>query len=146
MRRLVFLTGLSALLGGCASLSGPAPLPAPVPAPAPEARSEPEATPAQPSPPQVARRRPPAAVRIDNASLESFRASWQQLRDGLSPAQQATLNGAVASLAFAGYGSPTTLPRNLRDSPIVPEMIRHRIDGMTYAEIVDLSREPPAGP
>lgn len=56
------------------------------------------------------------------------------------------MNGAVASLAFAGYGSLADLPGNLRDNPIVPEMIRHRIDGMTYADIVRLSREPPAGP
>jgi hypothetical protein len=117
----------------------------PAPVPAPEARPPPEARPAQPSP-QVTRQRPPAAVRVDNASLESFRRSWQRLRASLSPAQQTTLNGAVASLAFAGYGSATDLPRNLRDSPIVPEMIRNRIDGMTYTEIVELSREAPAGP
>jgi hypothetical protein len=144
MRRLVILAGVAALVGGCASLPGPTPLPAA--APAPQAQPQPQARPAEPSPPQVARQRPPAAVRVDNASLESFRTSWQRLRASLSPAQQTTLNSAVASLAFAGYGSPTTLPRNLRDSPIVPEMIRHRIDGMTYAEIVDLSREPPTGP
>jgi hypothetical protein len=53
---------------------------------------------------------------------------------------------APPALAFDGYGSLADLPRNLRDSPIVPEMIRHRIAGMTYAEIVDLSLEPRAGP
>lgn len=144
MRRLVILTGVAALVGGCASLPGPTPLPAA--APAPQAQPQPQARPAEPSPPQVARQRPPAAVRVDNASLESFRTTWQRLRASLSPPQQATLNGAVASLAFARYGSLSELPRNLRDSPIVPEMIRHRIDGMTYAEIVDLSREPATGP
>jgi hypothetical protein len=56
------------------------------------------------------------------------------------------LDGAVASLAFARYGSAADLPANLRDNPIVPETIRHRIHGMTYAEIVELSREPPAAP
>jgi len=68
------------------------------------------------------------------------------MRASLSPAQQATLNDAVASLAFAGYDSFSDLPGNLRDNPILPEMIRHRIAGMTYADIVRLSREPPAGP
>jgi len=113
----------------------------------PQAQPQPEAPPAAPtSPPQAARQRPPAAVRIDNASLESFRTSWQRLRANLSPAEQSALNGAVASLAFAGYDSHSDLPRNLRDNPIVPEMIRQRIDGMTYAEIVELSHEPPTGP
>jgi len=68
------------------------------------------------------------------------------LRATLSPAQQTTLNNAVASLAFAAYDSHSDLPGNLRDNPIVPEMIRHRIAGMTYAEIVDLSRETPTAP
>jgi hypothetical protein len=141
MRRLVTLAGI-ALLGGCVS-APPRPEPAPA-APPPAARSEPAARPERVSLPQAARQ--PAAVRVDNASLESFRTSWQRLRASLSPTQQATLNGAVAALAFDGYGSLADLPRNLRDSPIVPEMIRHRIDGMTYAEIVDLSLEPPTGP
>ena len=144
MRRLVILTGVAALLAGCTSLRGPAPSPEPVPAT--EARSQPAARPAPASPPQVARQRPPAALKVDNASLESFRRSWRRLRASLSPAQQATLDGAVATLAFARYGSPADLPGNLRDNPIVPEMIRHRIAGMTYAEIVELSREPPAAP
>ena len=144
MRRRVILTGVAALLGGCTSLTGPAPLPAP--APVPQAQPQPEARPAPAPPPQATRQRPPAAVRIDNASLETFRTSWQRLRANLSPAEQSALNGAVASLAFAGYDSHSDLPRNLRDNPIVPEMIRDRIDGMTYAEIVDLSHEPPTGP
>jgi hypothetical protein len=109
-------------------------------------RSQPEARPAEAPRPQAARQRPPAAVRIDNSSLESFRRSWQRLRASLAPAQQTTLDGAVASLAFARYGSAADLPANLRDNPIVPETIRHRIHGMTYAEIVELSREPPAAP
>jgi hypothetical protein len=144
MRRLVIFSGLAALLGGCAS----APIPTSAPS-APAATRDAAPPPAerpQPAPREPSERLRPAAVRIDNGSLESFRASWQRLRAGLSPAEQTTLNGAVATLAFAAYGSFSELPRNLRDSPIVPEMIRHRIDGMTYAEIVDLAHERPTGP
>jgi hypothetical protein len=144
MRRLVISTGVAALLGGCATAPTPeSPLPAP--AQAARAQAEPEAPRARPPAAPVTRQRS-AAVRVDNATLESFRSSWQRLRASLSPAQQTTLNGAIATLAFARYGSVSELPRNLRDSPIVPEMIRDRIDGMTYAEIVDLARDPPAGP
>jgi hypothetical protein len=144
MRRRVILTGVAALLGGCAAAPKLGPDPLPAPAPVTEVRTEPAAPPARPPPTRRTQLRP--AVRIDNATLESFRTSWQLLRASLSPAQQTTLNGAVATLAFAKYGSLGDLPRNLRDSPIVPEMIRHRIDGMTYAEIVELSRDPPTGP
>jgi hypothetical protein len=45
----------------------------------------------------------------------------------------------VTRLTFAPYGDASNLPRNLRDSPIVPEIIRDRIAGMTYAEIIALS-------
>ncbi len=146
MRRRLILTGVAVLLGGCASLRGPKPTPLPTAEPPPAARSQPQARPAQTPQREIARPRPSTVVRIDNASLESFRSSWQRLRASLSPAQQTSLNGAAASLAFAGYGSLTDLPKNLRDNPIVPEMIRHRIDGMTYADIVALSRGPPVGP
>lgn len=144
MQKRVILT-VAALLGGCASAPPPGPEPLPEPVRAPQPLPEPEARSQTPQL-EVARQRPPAAVRIDNASLESFRTSWQRLRASLSPAQQTSLNGAVAHLALARYGSLTNLPKNLRDSPIVPEMIRHRIHGMSYAEIIDLSREPTVGP
>jgi hypothetical protein len=122
MRKSATLTAVAALLGACSSLGPPevARTPGPVPQPkaaAPRAR----------------------AVRIDNTSLESFRASWQRLRASLSPAQQANLQNAVARLTFEPYGGATDLPRNLRDSPIVPEIIRDRIAGLTYAEIIELS-------
>ncbi len=38
-----------------------------------------------------------------------------------------------------GYGGAADIPRNLRSSPIVPEMIRDRIAGLTYTEIIALS-------
>jgi hypothetical protein len=91
-----------------------------------------------PAPPRAAAPRP-TAVRIDNSSIESFRASWERLRSNLSPAQQRDLNDAVVRLAFAGYGGASQVPANLRNSPMAAEMIRERIAGLTYAEIVALS-------
>jgi outer membrane biosynthesis protein TonB len=137
MRKSAILTAVAALLGACSSLSPPESVRAPEPIQAPEPQPEP-APPPQPAPqPKVAAR--PREVRIDNTSLESFRASWQRLRASLSPAQQANLQNAVARLTFEPYGGGADLPRNLRDSPIVPEMIRDRIAGLTYAQIIELS-------
>lgn len=139
MRNSSVLTAIATLLlGGCASVSPPAPVPpAPVvvetPAPEPVEPLEPAVEP-QPAP------RRQEAVRIDNSSIESFRASFERMRASLSPAQQADLNDAIVELTFADYGDVTRLPPNLRNSPIVPEMVRHRIAGLTYAEIITLAR------
>jgi hypothetical protein len=137
MRKSALLTAITMLLGGCASL-------APPPA---EVRPEPVPVQVEPAPPEVlpppatqpaAAPRPPRELRIDNRSIESFRSSWERLRASLSPAQQAELSTAVAGLAFAGYDGVANMPLNLRNSPIVPEMVRDRIDGLTYSEIVAL--------
>jgi len=139
MRKSATLTALAALLGACSSLGPPpsAPEPAPVQAPEPQ---QPEPAPA---PPPVAQPRAtparPREIRIDNTSIESFRSSWERLRASLSPAQQTNLQSAVTRLTFARYGGGTDLPRNLRDSPIVPEIIRDRIAGLSYSEIIALS-------
>lgn len=128
------------LLGGCAG-HAPHPQPEPRAEPAP-AIAEPPAREAPPPPvtqPQPAPRRP-QAVRIDNSSLASFRSSWERLHASLSPAQRADLNHAVVELTFAGYGDAAKVPANLRSSPIVPEMIRDRIAGLTYAEIIALAQ------
>lgn len=142
MRKSAILTAMTtmaaALLGACSSMTTPEPVVEPVPVQAPEAPPEP-ATPApQATPPRAAAQRP-REVRIDNTSIESFRSSWQRLRASLSPAQQADLHSAVTRITFARYGGGTDLPRNLRDSPIVPEIIRDRIAGLSYSEIIALS-------
>jgi hypothetical protein len=126
------------LLGGCAGTPPPQPEPLPKPVPAMAAPPAREAPPPAVTQPPAPRR--PQAVTIDNTSLASFRESWERLHASLSPAQRADLNQAVVELTFAGYGSVANVPANLRSSPIVPEMIRHRIDGLTYAEIIALSK------
>ena len=134
MRKSALLTAITFLFGGCSVL---------VPPPS-DVRDEPVTTSPAP-PPADARAQPPPAqrrpqpVRIDNASIESFRASYERLRASLSPVQQADLTDALVRLAFAQYGGATNIPGNLRSSPLVPEMVRHRIAGLTYAEIVALS-------
>jgi len=142
MRNTTFSILIAALLAtGCATVTGPRPTASPRPAPEPEPRPAPPARPAA-TPPAAQTIRQPAAVRVDSRSLESFRVSWQRLRASLSPAQQTSLNDAVATLALEGYGSVPGLPKNLRDNPIVPEMIRDRIHGLTYAESMARAREP----
>lgn len=131
------LFAVATLLGACSTL-GPAPPAAP---PSPSiARAEPQ--PAEAPPPRAVQppTRPPKRpheVRIDNQSIEAFRRSWALLRASLSPAERAALNDTVARLAFVGYEA-TNLPANLRNSPIVPELIRDRIAGLSYSEIVAL--------
>lgn len=146
MRKSAILTTVTMLLGGCTGLIGPTRSEAPLePAPA---RAEPPSSlvqtpvppPVQPQAPRQPRATPPqAAITIDNTSIDAFRASWGRLRSSLSPAQQTDLNDAVVRLAFAPYGGATNVPANLRNSPVVPEMIRHQIAGLTYAEIIALA-------
>ena len=141
MRKSAFLILVAALLAtGCATVTGPRPTPAPQPARAPEPQAPQARAPS--TPPAVQAPRRPAAIRVDGRSLQAFRASWQRLRASLSPSQQTGLNDAVAAIALDGYGSVPGLPKNLRDNPILPEMIRDRLHGMTYAEIMALAREP----
>ena len=139
MRTTAMLTTVAWLLGGC-TFTPLVPAP-PVPDATPEQAAAP-ATEPEPAPRPVAQARVvpqrPQAVRIDNTSIESFRSSWERMRASLSPSQQADLSNAVVRLTFAGYGA-ANIPTNLRSSPIVPEMVRDRIAGLTYAEIIALS-------
>ena len=138
MRKSATLTAIAALLGACSSLGPPQSAPEPAPVQAPEPQPEPAPAPPQAAQPRAAPARP-REIRIDNTSIASFRSSWDRLRASLSPAQQADLHSAVTRLTFARYGGGTDLPRNLRDSPIVPEIIRDRIAGLSYSEIIALS-------
>jgi hypothetical protein len=76
-------------------------------------------------------------AKIDNTTLESFRASWQTLVSQLKPDDQLQLQFAVVRIALAGYTSATDVPDNLKS--IGPETIRDKIDGMTYADIMRLA-------
>lgn len=91
-------------------------------------------------------------ARIDGSSIEAFRSSWDHLNNGLSPPEQQQLQIAVIRIALAQYRSATEVPKDL--STIRPEMIRSKIDGMTYTEIIALvnkssvtaERLPPCDP
>jgi hypothetical protein len=139
MRTKAMLTTVAWLLGGCTftplvpapSVPDAAPQQGAAPPPEPEPAAQPVAQ------ARVVPRRP-QAVRIDNTSIESFRSSWDRMRATLSPAQQSDLSNAVVRLTFAGYGA-ANIPTNLRSSPIVPEMVRDQIAGLTYTEILALS-------
>jgi hypothetical protein len=140
MRTSALVSAAAALLGACAHVDAPQTEVA-VTAPPVEAieTAEPPVPPPQPQqPPAVT---PAAVARIDNTSLASFRRSWQELYTGLSDAEQARLTSAAAKIAFAPYRGVSSVPLDLRYSPIVPEMIRDQIAGMTYGEIIELSRK-----
>jgi len=76
-------------------------------------------------------------VKIDNTTLESFRASWQQLNAQLSRTDQQKLQFAVIRIAMSGYRSAFDVPDDLGE--VRPETIRDKIDGMTYADIMKLA-------
>lgn len=138
MRKSALNSAVATLLGACSTLSPPPaapPEPVAVESEAPQVEAPPRAA-VQPPPAPPKR---PREIRIDNRSLEAFRASWALLRASLSAPELAVLNDAVARLAFVGYGGASSLPVNLRNSPIVPEMIRDRIAGLSYAEIIALA-------
>lgn len=137
MRKSVLTLAVATLLGACSSLGPP-----PTPPPPIAARASPPQTEPPPQPvvqPPAPAPKLPRVVRIDNHSIAAFRESWALLRASLSPTELAALNDAVVRLAFVRYGGATNLPVNLRLSPIVPELIRDRIDGLSFAEIIALA-------
>jgi uncharacterized protein YjaG (DUF416 family) len=78
--------------------------------------------------------------RIDNSSLQSFRETWQRLYRSLSRAERRNLENAIPLIAFSRYHSVTEVPPALLRGPIGPETIREQIAGMTYEEIIELSK------
>jgi hypothetical protein len=125
-------------LGGC--ISGPAPVREGVVPRAAEPVVVAPAAVAQPPPVRPAPRPARVTPRIDSTSLASFRSSWQEMADSLSESDRTKLNRAATLIAFAPYGG-VSVPLSLKDSPIVPEVIRDQIHGMTFAQIVRLGAE-----
>lgn len=138
MRNSALNSAIALLLGACSSVSPPPPA-APPPVAARTEPSQAEAPPAPAVQPQPSPPKRPREIRIDNRSIAAFRESWALLRASLSPAELGVLDDAVVRLAFVRYGGASNLPVNLRLSPIVPEMIRDRIDGLSYSEIIALT-------
>jgi hypothetical protein len=146
MRKLAILPVAAALLCACVS-GGPksegSTSASASPAPAPVTPSAPPAPEARATPPQPAVGKPAVAapVRIDNTTLATFRTTWRQLDASLSAAERARLNDAAKLIAFSPYAGATQLPLSLRNSPIVPEMIRDQLHGLTYPQIVERSKQ-----
>ena len=138
MRNSALNSAIALLLGACSSVSPPPPA-APPPVAARTEPSQAEAPPAPAVQPQPSPPKRPREIRIDNRSIAAFRESWALLRASLSLAELGVLDDAVVRLAFVRYGGASNLPVNLRLSPIVPEMIRDRIDGLSYSEIIALT-------
>jgi hypothetical protein len=145
MRVLAISSATVVLLCACAYTGAPESV-VRTGAPEPDVpKAAPELAERTPAPQSTVRAAVPESVlRIDNASLASFRASWQQLYRSLSPIERTNLNNAAVLIAFAPYRGVTEVPQSLRNSPIVPEMIRDQIDGMTYPQIIELSNKPAA--
>jgi hypothetical protein len=75
--------------------------------------------------------------RIDSSSEDAFHRSWQALAGHLTPDQTAQLNIAVLLIGATkqmAVGTLTSAPG------IGPDTIRAEVDGMTFDEIVALSK------
>ena len=82
-----------------------------------------------------------ATVRIDSSTPESFHASWKRLNKSLTSQQRSELSLAILPIALGKYKSLVDAPPALLNTGIGPDTIREQIDGMTFAEIVDLAQK-----
>lgn len=82
-----------------------------------------------------------ATVRIDSSTPESFHASWKRLNKSLTPQQRSELSLAILPIALGKYTSLVDAPPALLNAGIGPDTIREQIDGMTFADIVDLAHK-----
>jgi hypothetical protein len=78
-------------------------------------------------------------LRIDSSTPEAFHASWKRLNKGLTSQQRSELSLAILPIALGKYKSLMDAPPALLNAGIGPDTIREQIDGMTFAEIVDLA-------
>jgi hypothetical protein len=78
-------------------------------------------------------------LRIDSSTPEAFHASWQRLNKSLTSQQRSELSLAILPIALGKYKSLVDAPPALLTAGIGPDTIREQIDGMTFAQIVDLA-------
>ena len=76
-------------------------------------------------------------AKIDNTTLETFRASWEEVNSQLNPMEQLKLTFAAFRIAMAGYSSAEDVPDSLNSFSV--EAIRGKIDGLTYSDIIRLA-------
>jgi hypothetical protein len=81
-------------------------------------------------------------LRIDGSTPEAFRSSWDRLHKSLTAQQQSQLDVAILPIALGKYRSLLDVPPSLM-AGIGPQNIRTEIDGMSFAEILDLARKQP---
>jgi hypothetical protein len=81
-------------------------------------------------------------LRIDGSTPETFHSSWERLHRSLTLQQQSQLDVAILPIALGKYNSLLDVPPSLM-AGIGPQNIRTEVDGMSFAEILDLARKQP---
>ena len=81
-------------------------------------------------------------LRIDSSTPETFQSSWDRLRGNLTQLQQSQLDLAIVPIALGKYKSFLDVPPSLL-AGIGPQNIRSDVDGMSFAEILDLANRQP---
>ncbi len=78
-------------------------------------------------------------LRIDSSTPEAFHASWKRLNGSLTSHERSELSLAILPIALGKYKSLMDAPPSLFTAGIDPDTIREQIDGMSFAEIVNLA-------
>ena len=78
-------------------------------------------------------------LRIDSSTPEAFHASWKRLNHSLTSHERSELSLALLPIALGKYKSLLDAPPSLFTTGIGPDAIREQVDGMSFAEIVDLA-------
>lgn len=81
------------------------------------------------------------ALRINSSTPEAFHASWKRLNKSLTSQERSELSLAILPIALGKYKSLVDAPPALLNAGISPDTIREQIDGMSFAEIVELGKK-----
>jgi len=80
-------------------------------------------------------------LRINSSTPETFHASWKRLNKSLTSQERSQLSLAILPIALGKYKSLVDAPPALLNAGIGPDTIREQIDGMSFAEIVELGKK-----